>query len=520
WRIDKTGQGILAFITNHTYLDNPAFCGMRQSLINTFDEIYLLDLHGNIRKREVCPDGSKDENVFDIQQGVAIGIFVKQTGMGNIGKVYHADIWGRREAKYKTLSEIDITDIQWVELNPNSPLYLCAPRKEEFRVEYERCWKVNNVFPMNSDGVKTHRDHFVVDFEESALKERMLVFTGTTMSDDDIGDRFGLTEKEGWSVADARDSVRKDKDWDIRFRKYLYRPFDVRYIFYHEAVIERARSNIMGHMLKGRNLAICVGRAGQVIGPETWNIIFCSNSIEDCNLFYRGGTVNLPLYLYPAEKKEQVDKSGGKEGGIANALMKEEREPNLTPAFVKDFAEKLALKFVQDGKGDFTETFGPEDVFHYAYAIFHSPTYRTRYAEFLKTDFPRLPLTSDKKLFEVLAEKGAELVSLHLLESPTLNNLITKYPVSGSNTVDKVTYDDNNRRVFINKEQYFDGVPPEVWEFHVGGYQVCQKWLKDRKGRTLTYDELTHYQKVVVALKETTRLMAEIDALIPGWPIE
>jgi predicted helicase len=174
---------------------------------------------------------------------------------------------------------------------------------------------------------------------------------------------------------------------------------------------------------------------------------------------------------------------------------------------------------VEDGTGDLEETFGPEDIFNYAYAVFHSPTYRSRYAEFLKIDFPRLPLTSDKGLFRALVAKGAELVSLHLMESPKLNNLITKYPVVGPNQVETVRYDEANQRVYINKSQYFAGISPEVWNFHIGGYQVCQKWLKARKGRTLSYDDLTHYQKIIVALKETIRLMEEIDALIPGWPV-
>ena len=195
------------------------------------------------------------------------------------------------------------------------------------------------------------------------------------------------------------------------------------------------------------------------------------------------------------------------------------RRPNLNPEFIKDISGKLGLTFIEGGRGDLNITFGPEDIFNYAYAVFHSPTYRSRYAEFLRIDFPRLPLTSDKGLFKKLAEKGAELVPLHLMESPALNNLITGYPITGSNEVDKVTYDEKTQRVRINKEQYFEGVPQEVWNFHIGGYQVCQKWLKDRKGRTLSYDELTHYQKVVVALKETIRLMAEIDELIPGWPV-
>ena len=180
----------------------------------------------------------------------------------------------------------------------------------------------------------------------------------------------------------------------------------------------------------------------------------------------------------------------------------------------------MGLEFIEDGKGDLQGTFGPEDIFNYAYAIFHSPTYRIRYAEFLKIDFPRLPLTSDKVLFKALTEKGVELVALHLMESPVLNIPITQYPVSGSNVVEKVEYKEADQRVFINKEQYFEGVPAEVWNFHVGGYQVCQKWLKDRKGRMLSYDDITHYQKIVVALKETIRLMAEIDALIPEWPVK
>jgi predicted helicase len=212
-----------------------------------------------------------------------------------------------------------------------------------------------------------------------------------------------------------------------------------------------------------------------------------------------------PLYLYPEEGELEFEKG---------------RCPNLKPEFIKVISENLGLKFVEDGKGDLEKTFGPEDIFNYGYAVFHSPTYRSRYAEFLKIDFPRLPLTSDIELFKALVEKGAELVALHLMESPVLNNLITKYPVSGSNVVEKVVYNEPERRVYLNKSQYFEDIPPQVWNFHIGGYQVCHKWLKDRKGRTLNFDDLLHYQKVVVALKETIRLMAKIDALILNWPLE
>jgi predicted helicase len=228
----------------------------------------------------------------------------------------------------------------------------------------------------------------------------------------------------------------------------------------------------------------------------------------DNRAFYsnKGIQYLFPLYLYPTEGEMQ---------------FKEGRRPNLNPEFIKAFSEKLGLKFIEDGKGDLKETFGPEDIFNYAYAVFHSPTYRSRYAEFLKIDFPRLPFTSDKGLFKSLAEKGGELVSLHLMESPMLNALITKYDKKGEHAVEKVSYDEKTQRVYINKTQFFDGVPPEVWSFHIGGYQVCEKWLKDRQKahRKLTIDDIGHYQKIVVALKETIRLMNEIDQLIPSWPM-
>jgi predicted helicase len=193
--------------------------------------------------------------------------------------------------------------------------------------------------------------------------------------------------------------------------------------------------------------------------------------------------------------------------------------PNLSPAFVRELSEKLGLSFVSDGRGDLLETFGPEDVFFYAYAIFHSPTYRERYAEFLKRDFPRLPLTSDLALFATLAEKGEDLVGLHLMTSPVLNKLITRFPEGGDNVVERVRYDAANGRVYINKGQYFEGVPEEVWQFRVGGYQVLDKWLKDRRSRTLSFNDIQHYQRIVVALSETRRLMPEIDETLPGWPL-
>jgi predicted helicase len=236
-------------------------------------------------------------------------------------------------------------------------------------------------------------------------------------------------------------------------------------------------------------------------------LIICHHSVSLKEVNYL-----FPLYLYPNGEKPR-DLFEYEDG----------RAPNLSARFVAALAARLPLRFVPDGSGDLRKTLGPEDIFNYAYALLHAPTYRTRYAEFLKTDFPRLPLTGDLKLFRALAAKGAELVAIHLLESPKLEHFLTDWPVKGDNNVERVAYDDQRGRVCINKTQYFGGVPEAVWNFRVGGYQVCDKWLKDRKGRKLTYDDTQHYQKIVVALNETIRLMGQIDEVVGrhgGWPIQ
>ena len=272
-------------------------------------------------------------------------------------------------------------------------------------------------------------------------------------------------------------------------------------------------------MTSGKNLGLITLRINE--GGDKFVCIATQHLIEKGSL-PRGNYSLFPLYLYEAEKKKKGDWSKA----VTMVLLEPSsgyhtRRPNLSPAFLKALAEKMELPQTQPH--GLPEGITPEDIFHYAYAVFYSPTYRTRYAEFLKIDFPRLPLVSDLKLFRALAAKGAELVSLHLMESKRLNNLITTYPLKGSDEVEKVQYIDNDRRVWIDPKQYFGGVPKNVWEFHIGGYQVCEKWLKDRKSRKLSYDDIQHYQKIVVALNETIRLMTEIDEVIEkhgGWPLK
>ncbi len=538
WRIERNGAGVLAFITNHGYLDNPTFRGMRQQLMNAFTEIYLLDLHGNSKKKEKCSDGSPDQNVFDIQQGVTLGTFVREQGKAGPAKVFHADLWGLRQDKYDYLLEAQVESTDWEELCPRKPFYLFKPQESHVRSEYESGWKLTEGMPVNSVGVTTGRDRLCVSFRNKEALAKLEEFA-SDLSEEHLIEKYGLSNKSGWNIDAARVAVRKSGISVSNVHPFCYRVLDNRKLYLDEAIVGRTRLDVMRNMLAGQNLGLCTNR--ELNGP--FRHAMCTRHMaNDCavSLQSRERTYLLPLYLYNDQEEENSLQISL---GIKMSDWPEVsdiRRPNLRPEFVSDIETRLKLSFVADGKGDLEMTFGPEDVFNYIYAVLYSPGYRTRYAEFLKSDFPRIPLTSDVKLFRSLCGLGAELVGLHLLESPLLDSPIVHFPVKGSDVIEKgypkyVVFAEEvgepsppleKYRVYINgrydkpESQYFGGIPPEVWEFHIGGYQVCEKWLKDRRGRTLTYDDQVHYCKIVTAIKETIRLMAEIDAAIPKWPIE
>ncbi len=530
WRIEQTGYGVLAFITNHGYLDNPTFRGMRQSLMQTFDRIYIYDLHGSSKKKETTPDGGKDENVFDIQQGVAICFMIKEkAGKQEPAQVFHADLYGLRVEKYKSLAESSIDNTQWTQLAPQSELFLFISADTKLSKEYDLFIPINQLFPCNSVGIVTARDNLCIQYTESEVWNTVTHFA--SLPPEQARREFNLGQDvRDWKVELAQADVLRNGPDKNRVVPILYRPFDVRWTYY--TGVSRGfhcmpRPEIMQHFLNQvKNQAFMIGRSGAVTGDAEWSIVGVTRWIVDLNFYRRGGEQVFPLYLYPSESKttlfdedEKTDSPGG-------------RRPNLSPEFITDVENKIGMKFVSDGKGDLEKTFGPEDVFNYIYAVFHSPTYRTRYAEFLKIDFPRVPLTSNADLFRTLCTLGDKMVKLHLMESTGPN--LPNYPVSlppddeKKDRVDKVRYTEPGQgapegRVWINDKQYFEGIPKEVWEFHIGGYQVCEKWLKDRKGRVLSYDDLEQYRKTAAALSETIRLMSEIDEAIDehgGWPID
>ncbi len=494
WKLDQAGEGILGFITNHSYLDNPTFRGMRQSLMNSFDEIYLLDLHGNSLKKEKCPDGSKDENVFDIRQGTAIALFIKKKAKNNKkdGEILHSEIWGLRKEKYDWLINNDITTTKWQEIAPKSEFYLFVPRDEKLLELYERSPKVTDIFPINSVGIVTARDKFVIDADKKALKRRIRMFCDEKIPDELIGEPYKLKDKTNWKLKSARERVRNDKDWENSFTQILYRPFDIQWIFYHDMLVERSRRNVLRHMMQ-ENLALCVGRAGQVVGTEKlWNIVFCSNHIEDFNVFYRGGSSNFPLYLYPYPDRNDL---------FNHLKESKERKPNINEKIFTALSESYKTKP------------SPEDIFYYIYAVFYSNIYRTKFAEFLKTDFPRVPFTKNKSLFKKLAKYGEGLADLHLMQTPKLDSPVIKFQGTGDKRVDKIKYDKKGRRIYINKDQYFEKLEEDIWQYRVGGYQVCDKWLKSRKGNVLSLNDIKHYCKVATAIKLTIKIQKSIDKI-------
>ena len=500
--VKKNDNGILAYINNHSFLDNPTFRGMRWNLLKSFDKIYILDLHGNSKKKETCSDGSKDENVFDIQQGVSINIFIKtgKKGKNELAKVFHHHIWGKRQFKYDFLQDNDLKSIAFKELTPTAPFYFFVPKNETGRNEYESGFCLNELMPINSTGIVTARDSLVVDKNKDVLLQRITEFADATKTDEEIRQKFFSNKKNGkylagdtdsWSLSEARHTI-KDFDHESKILKISYRPFDENYIYYSPAVIDRGREKVMQHFIIGDNIGLLTCRQSAI---SSWEHVGITKYIvDDCRVSNRTkerGYV-FPLYIYETAST---------------------RLPNLKMDIVDKISQSIGLEYETERSGN-TDKFAPIDLFDYIYAVLHSPIYREKYKEFLKTDFPRIPYPSSADEFRRLSEIGCELRQIHLMEHSELNILITQYPIDGSNFVEKVrleTLSDTVGRVWINDKQYFDSVPLKVWEFYIGGYQPAQKWLKDRQGSVLSYEDLVHYQRIVKALAMTDEIMGEID---------
>lgn len=496
--------GIWGMITNHGYLKGVIHRGVRSELLDQFSSMFLLDLHGDSNIGERAPSGKSNDNVFDIQQGVAVSIAFLRMAKNSGESVRHGDLWGSRSEKYNDLASHTVLRRKWTSLHPTEPRYLLIPFDDMNLNEYQHYPSIDELMAVNSCGVKTHRDGVVIDFDKKVLADRMADIAAEGRLEL-LRQRYDITDTPHWKLEEAKLKIKANEIAQF-IQPITYRPFDSRWIYYNRAIIEKGDSKYptLRHMLRS-NVALLSAR---IQATGIFDAVFVSKFIAEMKTAESSRSCTVfPLYL-----------TGDSDSGQAE-LPGHSRRTNLNPTILLSWARKLGVK----PRGDFGLPFGltPEDIFHYAYAVFHSPGYRRRYAEFLKIDFPRLPLTGNLELIRALARLGGELTALHLLESPKLARPITDFIGDRNPEVEKVSWSKNT--VWLDKAQTtgFKGVHEDVWNFHIGGYQVCEKWLKDRKGRTLGKDDIAHYHKIIVALAETIRLMKEIDEVIEqhgGWP--
>lgn len=500
--IDKNQNGVVAMITNNSFIDGITQRLMRRSLFESFDKIYVYDLHGSLKRREKTPEGLKDENVFDIQQGVSINIFIKKKQTDEPKQVLHFDLLGSRKLKYKTLFESNLSEIKWTNVYPTAPSWYFVPKDTTGTEKYNCGFTITDLFSVNGNGIKFRKDNLLVKSMYSVDDVKQMLNDINNLGDAEIYSKYSFKETPDWNLTEKKKLFKKD-DLD-NIIGVEYRQFDTRHTYYPLSVINQiivrgdSRKNLMQHYIVGSNLGLVIGRQGQVVGGMPWNLVFISTQPTDMNIFYRGGGINFPLYLYSDLKSQDIFEE------------KPLRTANLNSIIVNKISDILGLNFTVEKNYD-KDTYAPIDILDYIYAILHSPKYREEYKEFLKTDFPKIPYPKSTNLFWQLVKLGSELRKIHLLESDIVTQYITQYPANGDNIVAKIKY--TNNRVYINDNQYFDKVPRLVWEFYIGGYQPAQKWLKDRKDRELNLDEVMHYQKIVVALNETIRLMVEIDKI-------
>lgn len=502
--IEKNGTGVLAFINPHGFLDNPTFRGVRWSLLKAYDKIYTIDLHGNSKKKEKNIDGGVDQNVFDIMQGVSINLFIK-TGKkvgAQLATVLHYDLFGKREYKYDFLLNHSIHDIAFKEIPNKSPMYFMVQKNFASEDEYNKGIKLNNLFKLSNVGIVTARDNFTIHKTISELE--IAIKTFLNLDDETARARFNLgKDVRDWKISYAKNDLRNNYPNKGKVCELTYRPFDNRYTFFtgnSKGFHCYPRTELMKHFLDNNNVGL-VFKLGNAEEKSVSAMV--SNRVIDFRSWSRpgmqGGDYLAPLYIYS-------DKSDGMLFSKAA-----ERKHNLNTDIIKKIAKNLDLRFT-DEKENTENTFSPIDILDYIYAVLHSPIFIEKYREFLKTDFPSVPYPKNVGVFFKLVNYGEQLRKIHLFESDIINKYITKYPVIGNNIIDKLEYLEN--KIYINDNQYFDNIPQNIWEFYIGGYQPAQKWLKDRRNCELNFEDISHYQKIIVAISETIRLKKELETVV------
>lgn len=488
WKIEQNKSGVLGIISNNSYLDQPTFKIMRKSLINSFDKFYILNLHGDQRRDREVEEG-KDFNVFDIQQGVSINIFIKYPKKTTKLFLYY-DQYGKRLDKYSFLQDNSINTINWKVIDPKGPDNFLVFKDFSGRIKYNKFYSLKEIFKESSISVLTKKDNFIVKNSKKDLIDNLQNFISDKIDKQEIKKRFNLEDikvrsisgeiKYEWEISKAQKELKRKGIQEDLIINYNYRPFDLAYTYYSDDFLSRTRKSIMKHIFKKQNMGLLIGRAGQNVKSKEWDLVFITDLIPDQNIFYRGGATFIPLYLF-------IESLHGN------------KNSNFTEDFLKSISEQYPDKKIN-----------PEEIIGYIYAVLHSPTYRQKYQEFLKIDFPRIPFVKDYSKFKKLSTLGSELIELHLMKK-NFNKNIAKFEISGSNEVEYVKYKD--KKVYINEKQYFENISEDIWNFYIGGYQVLDKWLKSRKGRKLTHMEIETYVKIVNILSETLKIMNDIDKI-------
>lgn len=482
--IDRNGSGIFGFINNNGFLDNPTFRGMRWHLLNSFDKIYVLNLHGNSSKKETCPNGDKDENVFDITVGTSINIFVKNGksyGQG-LAKVFYKDVYGLRNDKYDYLIKNSLDNIAFEEIKLSEPYYFFRPSEEKWKSEYEQGIRIDELMPVNVMGITTARDAFVVDKSASDLLKRITQFADLNISDEQTRQTFFGHKKagkylpgdsRGWNMIEARRKI-QNRDHLNMIKPISYRIFDTQYIYYSPDVVDWGREQVMTNLLSP-NLGLCCVR----INSREEHTYYITNNIVDKTILSSKDNANVfPLYIY------------------TDGVLEEKRIPNLNSTEWKKFDNAI---------GRHTE---PEEIMSYIYGVLYSKRFREKYKQYLKVDFPRIPLPKDEEEFKLYTSAGKELSDLHLMNNYSSWRITSNYNETGNNKVEDISFKDGC--VWINNQQFFGNISETAWNSHIGGYQPAQKWLKDRKGCTLSFDDIQHYMRIIYVLDETDRIMKEI----------
>lgn len=462
-KIDSQENGIFAFISNNSFLDNPTFRGMRYSLMQSFDKIYILNLHGDTRKKEKAPDGSKDDNVFDIMQGVSINIFIKQNSKAKNTNIYYHDLYGKRKDKYEFLYENDLNSIKWTLVKNNDPFYLFLPQNNDLLEEYNKGISVKDIFMLSSVGIVSAKDSILISTNTEKLKQQ-------------IHDYYNEFDKKN-------------------IKKIAYRPFDTQKIYYDIKKVERPRIETMEHFLENENIGLICDRGTKL---NNINNIFISNKIIDLHLVGSGSYI-YPLYLYPTTRSKKFLKKENPNFNEENFTSKIENFKESFRTFIDEF---------------YKEKFSPEDILGYIYAVLFHKIYREKYLDFLKIDFPKIPFTKDKNTFKNLSKLGLKLINLHLLKNDELDfnvgEALFKDIKNKNLKIQKIKYNKDTKELFINESLYFTKVSLEIYEFKIGGYAVLDKYLKSHKEEDIDHK---HFTLIIQTLNETLKIQDEISKI-------